>query len=440
MAYAKLKDEPLPSRAGTASTGKVESRRSMFAVVKTGGKQYRVMPEDVLEIGKIRADVGEIVQLGEVLLVGGERPVLGAPTVQGASVAAEVLDHKRGPKIVTFKKRRRKNSRRKRGYRDEITVLRIIEILSDGAQPSIGPRSVRAKRPRDMETDAFVDRPSSSPNTSTAGVKGFFKKISDAVSATSPSRDTNSKPAEVESLASRDIVAELGNPDAKRRVAALIAAAEIVRKFDGSEKMEKSERLRQATFPRRMYAKLFDKDEHVARQAAYLLVVRSKSFGQGRVAGDVETLGSKEIDGIRQDLQRLLPKLGRRYFSYVTLKRVDTNRDALDASIRIRVSRALPFRMNDVPVIVDGGVKPASDDAAVKVMSLSSAQTEVKRRYKPGDKEWKNGDLFVADCRVHLPLKKGQVVKELPIEFHVDGLDAVKRELRLDRKPAHRAA
>ena len=117
----------------------------MFAVIKTGGRQYRVVPDDVLEIGKIAGDVGTIVQLGEVLLVGGESPVLGMPTVAGASVAAEVLQHKRGPKIISFKKRRRKNSRRKRGYRDEITVLRITEILTNDNKPTIGPRPKREK-------------------------------------------------------------------------------------------------------------------------------------------------------------------------------------------------------------------------------------------------------------------------------------------------------
>src|SRR6266404_2712820 len=117
----------------------------MFAVIKTGGRQYRVVPDDVLEIGKIAGDVGTIVQLGEVLLVGGESPVLGAPTVAGATVAAEVLQHKRGPKVISFKKRRRKNSRRKRGYRDEITVLRITEILTNDNKPTIGPRPKREK-------------------------------------------------------------------------------------------------------------------------------------------------------------------------------------------------------------------------------------------------------------------------------------------------------
>ena len=117
----------------------------MFAVIKTGGRQYRVVPDDVLEIGKIAGDAGTIVQLGEVLMLGGESPVLGIPTVSGASVAVEVLDHKRGPKVIAFKKRRRKHSKRKRGYRDELTLVRISEILADGKAPTLGPRPKREK-------------------------------------------------------------------------------------------------------------------------------------------------------------------------------------------------------------------------------------------------------------------------------------------------------
>jgi len=117
----------------------------MFAVIKTGGRQYRVVPEDVLEIGRIEGQVGTIVQIGEVLVLGGETPILGTPTVAGASVAAEVLQQKRGPKVIAFKKRRRQNSRRKRGYRDELTLLRITEILADNAKPSVGPRPKKEK-------------------------------------------------------------------------------------------------------------------------------------------------------------------------------------------------------------------------------------------------------------------------------------------------------
>ena len=84
----------------------------MFAVIKTGGKQYRVAAEDVIRIDKVKGDPGEIIEFGEVLVVGGDNVSLGAPTIAGASVAAEVIEQGRGPKIIAFKKRRRKNSRR----------------------------------------------------------------------------------------------------------------------------------------------------------------------------------------------------------------------------------------------------------------------------------------------------------------------------------------
>jgi large subunit ribosomal protein L21 len=118
----------------------------MFAVFKTGGKQYRVAAEDVIKVGKVKGEPGEIVEFGEVLVVGGDNLSLGAPTVTGATVAAEVLEQARGPKIVAFKKRRRKNSRRKIGHRQEFTLLRITEILTDGKKPSkqAQPRPKRA--------------------------------------------------------------------------------------------------------------------------------------------------------------------------------------------------------------------------------------------------------------------------------------------------------
>jgi large subunit ribosomal protein L21 len=119
----------------------------MFAVIKTGGKQYRVAADDVIKVDKLRADPGEIIQLGEVLVVGGDNVTLGEPTVAGASVAAEVLEQGRGRKIIAFKKRRRKNSRRKRGHRQEFTLLRVTEILTGGAKPSKSAGSARKGKP-----------------------------------------------------------------------------------------------------------------------------------------------------------------------------------------------------------------------------------------------------------------------------------------------------
>ena len=122
----------------------------MFAVIKTGGKQYRVAAEDIIRVDRVNGQPGEIVEFGEVLVVGGDTPQLGTPTVSGATVAGEVLQHTRGDKVIAFKKRRRKNSRRKRGYRHEFSVVRITEILTGGAKPSktAAPRPKREPKPK----------------------------------------------------------------------------------------------------------------------------------------------------------------------------------------------------------------------------------------------------------------------------------------------------
>ncbi|MEX0751522.1 MAG: 50S ribosomal protein L21 [Xanthobacteraceae bacterium] len=121
----------------------------MFAVIRAGGKQYRVAAEDVIRIDGIDRKPGEIVEFGDVLMLGGDKVQVGAPTVAGATVAGEVLEHTRGDKVIAFKKRRRKNSRRKRGYRHDFTVIRITEILTDGQKPSkvAKPRPERKPKP-----------------------------------------------------------------------------------------------------------------------------------------------------------------------------------------------------------------------------------------------------------------------------------------------------
>ena len=115
----------------------------MYAVIRTGGKQYKVAPEDVLQIEKIEADAGDAVNFSDVLMVAGEgEPQFGAPLVSGALVSAEVVEQGRGPKIIIFKKKRRQNYRRKRGHRQELTTVRILEILTDGKAPA---KSAKAK-------------------------------------------------------------------------------------------------------------------------------------------------------------------------------------------------------------------------------------------------------------------------------------------------------
>jgi large subunit ribosomal protein L21 len=117
----------------------------MFAVIKTGGKQYRVAAEDVIRIDRVEGEPGDVVQFGEVLAVGGDKPQFGLPLISGATVAGELLQHTRGDKVIAFKKRRRKNSRRKRGYRHEFSVIRITEILTDGKKAAEKPPA-RPKR------------------------------------------------------------------------------------------------------------------------------------------------------------------------------------------------------------------------------------------------------------------------------------------------------
>jgi large subunit ribosomal protein L21 len=109
----------------------------MFAVIKTGGKQYKVAPADLIRVEKLDGDAGDQVAFDQVLMVGGEAaPVVGAPLVAGASVAGEIVEQARNAKILVFKKRRRKNSKRSRGHRQQVTLVRITEILTGGKAPA----------------------------------------------------------------------------------------------------------------------------------------------------------------------------------------------------------------------------------------------------------------------------------------------------------------
>lgn len=128
----------------------------MYAVVKTGGKQYRVAKDDVLKIERLPGEKGDIITLDEVLMVGeGASVTVGAPLVAGAAVAAEIVEQARGPKIVIFKKRRRQNYRRKKGHRQLLTVVRVTDILTNGAKPSA--KKAAARKPAAKPAAEFVD-------------------------------------------------------------------------------------------------------------------------------------------------------------------------------------------------------------------------------------------------------------------------------------------
>ena len=100
----------------------------MFAVIRTGGKQYKVVKDDVLTIEKVAGEVGGELKLGEVLLLGGDKPKTGAPLVAGASVTAEIVAQGKGEKVIAFKKKRRKSTHRKRGHRQPFTKIKITGI------------------------------------------------------------------------------------------------------------------------------------------------------------------------------------------------------------------------------------------------------------------------------------------------------------------------
>jgi len=129
----------------------------MFAVIKTGGKQYRVAANDVPTVEKLTGEAGDIIEFAEVLMVGeGASATIGAPLVDGAMVTAEVVEHGRARKVIAFKKRRRQNSKRSRGHRQHNTVVRISEILTGGAKPSkkaAAGKDAPAKADADVKAD-----------------------------------------------------------------------------------------------------------------------------------------------------------------------------------------------------------------------------------------------------------------------------------------------
>lgn len=122
----------------------------MFAVVKTGGKQYKVAKNDIFLVEKLSAEAGETVEFNEVLVLGGESVTIGAPLVEGAIVKAEVLEQTKGPKVISFVKRRRKHSsQRTRGHRQQLTRVRITEILASGQGKSGEEKSGEEKNGAD---------------------------------------------------------------------------------------------------------------------------------------------------------------------------------------------------------------------------------------------------------------------------------------------------
>ena len=127
----------------------------MFAVIRTGGKQYKVAKDDIISVEKLLGEPGDTVQLGDVLMIGedGKAPTVGTPLVEKASVTAEIVEQGKGDKVIVFKKKRRHNYRRTRGHRQELTVLKVLDVSPTGAKAA-------AKKPAAKKADdATEDKP-----------------------------------------------------------------------------------------------------------------------------------------------------------------------------------------------------------------------------------------------------------------------------------------
>ncbi len=171
---------------------------AMFAVVKTGGKQYKVAKNDIVVVEKLAGDAGATVELDQVLMLGdGGKATVGAPTVAGALVTAEVVEQTRGPKITIFKKKRRKHYQRTAGHRQDLTVLRVTDILTDGAKPAkkaAAPKKAEAKTAEKSEAPAKAEAPKKAAPKAEAPKKAAAAKAP-AKKAAAPKKTTAAKKA-----------------------------------------------------------------------------------------------------------------------------------------------------------------------------------------------------------------------------------------------------
>jgi large subunit ribosomal protein L21 len=157
----------------------------MYAVIRTGGKQYKVAKDDIISVERLTGAPGEILEFNDVLMLGdGATITVGAPLVAGACVGAAVLEQAKGEKILIFKKKRRHNYRRKNGHRQNLTVLRITEILTDGKKPDKTPIVAKAKAPAEKKAGAKKAAAKKPAAARAAAPKAAAARKSDAKSGT----------------------------------------------------------------------------------------------------------------------------------------------------------------------------------------------------------------------------------------------------------------
>jgi len=175
----------------------------MYAVIKTGGKQYRVAADDKLQIEKLPGEAGDIVEFTDVLMVASDGSVeVGAPFVAGATVAAEIIGQVRGPKIIIFKKHRRKHFRRRNGHRQDLTSIRITEILTGGAKPSKKAEAKKAEA-KPAKPEAKAEEPTAESAPAALAAPAEAKAAAKPARAKAAKEPKTEKPAKAKAKAQK---------------------------------------------------------------------------------------------------------------------------------------------------------------------------------------------------------------------------------------------
>lgn len=197
----------------------------MYAVIKTGGKQYKVAPDDIIQVEKLAGSAGDKVQFTDVLMVGGEgEPMIGTPLVDGAKVTAELVDQMRSRKIIVFKKKRRKNYRRTHGHRQDLTLLRITEIAAGGktakAAAAAKPKAKKKDKAPEAEAKAAPEVKAEEAPKAEAPKKAPEKKAE-------PKKAEEKKPAKAEAAADEPLfTAPEGDADDLKKISGVGPAIE----------------------------------------------------------------------------------------------------------------------------------------------------------------------------------------------------------------------
>ncbi len=198
----------------------------MYAVIKTGGKQYKVAPDDIIQVEKLTGSAGDKVQFTDVLMVGGEgEPMIGTPLVDGAKVTAELVDQMRARKIIVFKKKRRKNYRRTQGHRQNLTLLRITEIAAGGKTA----KAAKAETPKPKKEDKAPEAEAEAAPEVQAeeAPKAEAPKTEAPKTEAAPKKAEEKKPAKAEAAAG-DALFETpdGDPDDLKKISGVGPAIE----------------------------------------------------------------------------------------------------------------------------------------------------------------------------------------------------------------------